>query len=300
MASGNELTAITMSNERKLQTPLQGNWLIISDLDGTLLDHFDYSHSAADKLLAQLDIHNIPVVINSSKTAPEIIELRHELNNQHPFIVENGSAIYLPRSTFTQPPSDAIADGDFWILELGVKRDLIAKFLSSDAEQFDSPYQSFANSSVEEIRQATDLSTKNIEQAMRRSYSEPLLWRGDDEQKHTFCQRARHAGFTTLQGGRFLHVLGRCNKGSATKDLVDIYERHYKTKFGIIAAGDSPNDSDMLKVADIAVLIRSPAHAFFELETTAMLIHSHEYGPRGWNEVVGKLFDFDDSSSTNP
>lgn len=58
--------------------------LIMTDLDGTLLDHESYHWEAARPALQRLAAANIPVIINSSKTAAEIRELRGRLNNNWP------------------------------------------------------------------------------------------------------------------------------------------------------------------------------------------------------------------------
>jgi mannosyl-3-phosphoglycerate phosphatase len=50
--------------------------VIYADLDGSLLDHDNYSHAAADALLAELEVHGVPVIIASSKTRSEQIALR--------------------------------------------------------------------------------------------------------------------------------------------------------------------------------------------------------------------------------
>ncbi|MFQ3339214.1 MAG: mannosyl-3-phosphoglycerate phosphatase, partial [Colwellia sp.] len=42
---------------KKLQT------LIFSDLDGTLLDHFTYQSTAAEKTLLQLESAGVPVIL---------------------------------------------------------------------------------------------------------------------------------------------------------------------------------------------------------------------------------------------
>lgn len=83
-------------------------WLIFSDLDGSLLDNDSYSHAAADALLAKLDQDEIPVILTTSKTRAEVEALRVELNNRHPFITENGAAVYIPQGYFSTKPEGCI------------------------------------------------------------------------------------------------------------------------------------------------------------------------------------------------
>lgn len=64
--------------------------LVFTDLDGTLLDHHTYSWQPARPALERLDGLKIPLILCSSKTSPEMLGLRAELGNRHPFIVENG------------------------------------------------------------------------------------------------------------------------------------------------------------------------------------------------------------------
>ena len=48
--------------------------LVFTDLDGTLLDHHDYSYDAALPTLRRLKKANIPLIFNTSKTAAEVEE----------------------------------------------------------------------------------------------------------------------------------------------------------------------------------------------------------------------------------
>ena len=68
--------------------------LIFSDLDATLLDHNTYSFQEALPALQLIRKRKIPLILSSSKTYAEMIVIRRELNNQDPFIYENGSGIY--------------------------------------------------------------------------------------------------------------------------------------------------------------------------------------------------------------
>lgn len=265
-------------------------WLIASDLDGTLLDHFSYSHQPADTALEELERSGIPVILNSSKTRDEMLELRRALNNQHPFIVENGSAIFVPQGYFPHKPERARVEAGYWILEPGARRDCILDFLQQDGEAHGAPYLNFAAASTDEIVAATGLTREEAVKANQRGYSEPLLWKGDEQQKLAFTARANAAGFATLQGGRFLHVLGQTDKGLATKLLKKTYQQYTDRDCRLIASGDGPNDLDMLKVADIAIIVRSPAHPPPALPHHPSLIVTRETGPQGWAEAIAEIF----------
>lgn len=272
-------------------------WLIASDLDGTLLDHFSYSHQPADATLGKLEASSIPVILNSSKTRDEMLDLRDALNNGHPFIVENGSAIFIPAGYFPNKPELAREKAGYWVLEPGARREDILAFLRQDGEVHGAPYLNFAVATTEEIVAATGLTRMEAEKANQRDYSEPLLWQGSEQQKQAFITRANAAGFATLQGGRFLHVLGQTDKGRATKLLKKTYQQYTDRPCRLIASGDGPNDLDMLKVADIAIIVRSPAHPPPSLPHHPSLIVTRENGPQGWADAIGEIFATDSTYS---
>lgn len=270
---------------------LKTQWLIASDLDGTLLDHFSYSHQPADATLQQLEAVGIPVILNSSKTRDEMLTLRDTLQNRHPFIAENGSAIFIPQDYFPQKPELAHEEDGYWVLEPGASRRRIVEFLQQDGESHGAPYLNFSAASNGEIVAATGLSASQAEQANQRRYSEPLLWRGTEQEKAAFTARANAAGFATLQGGRFLHVLGQTDKGEATRLLKKIYQQHSDQPCKLIASGDGPNDLDMLKIADVAVIVRSPTHAPPELPHHPQQITTGETGPQGWASAIQEILN---------
>ena len=93
--------------------------VIFTDLDGTLLDAHTYSFEPARDALGSLRKHGIPVVICSSKTRAEIAVWRRRLGNTHPFIVENGGAVYIPTGYFSSPIPSSSDSGGFSVIEFG-------------------------------------------------------------------------------------------------------------------------------------------------------------------------------------
>ena len=68
-----------MSDAQKsdsINTAQQVPIVILTDLDGTLLDHHNYSTTAAKETLALIKEHKLPLIFNTSKTQAEVTQLR--------------------------------------------------------------------------------------------------------------------------------------------------------------------------------------------------------------------------------
>ena len=90
--------------------------LIFTDLDGSLLDHNTYSFAPAAELLLELEQQQIPVIPVTSKTRAEVMALRQTLHNEHPFIIENGAAICIPKQYFPNCPEGAVVMDNQWLI----------------------------------------------------------------------------------------------------------------------------------------------------------------------------------------
>ncbi len=263
--------------------------VIFTDMDGSLLDHYDYNHQVADLLLKQLDDNNIPVIPNTSKTFAELLVIRKSINNQHPFIAENGAAVFIPIGYFTEQPAGTRQQGEFWLKEFVENREHWQSLLADLPDKFNDCYTSFAQSSIDEIMVMTGLNRESANCSSQRAYGEPLAWSGSEEDKLELISLLNQRGATILQGGRFMHVSGRCDKGLALQWLLEQYQHHSEKRLTSIAIGDSQNDIQMLEKADIALLIRSPVHELPTLERDNNLYISNNTGPAGWNEGVNTI-----------
>ncbi|MEN6467293.1 MAG: HAD hydrolase family protein, partial [Syntrophaceae bacterium] len=70
--------------------------IIFTDLDGSLLDHEDYSFEAARPSIERIKRLGIPLVMTTSKTRREVELLQREMGMSAPMIVENGGGIFCP------------------------------------------------------------------------------------------------------------------------------------------------------------------------------------------------------------
>ncbi len=271
-------------NSSNLENPI-----VFTDLDGTLLDHDNYSWDSAADTLQKLNNANIPVIYNTSKTQAELRYWRQQTNNHHPFIVENGSAIYIPNNYCVHNPSSS--EGEDQIIQLGIKRTEILTWLSDQCQSFTGDFIHFAQLCAEELVNITNLPAMQAELALQREYSEALQWIGDEEKKSRFIRHAQNSGYKVLIGGRFLHVLGNTNKGLASQTLCEhlLAEQLIQAKqLTTIACGDSDNDIDMLEWANLAILVRSIHRDFPAIDNTNR-IQTKAIGPEGWAEALDKL-----------
>lgn len=266
-------------------------WLVITDLDGSMLNHHSYAMDAAIPAIRLLQQKQVPIIFNTSKTFAESVALQQTLQIEAPLIVENGSAIYLPRSQFAEEPQCIDAANqvsqleDYWCIQLGKPQAEIRQILDNLSLPSDS-YQLLSECSVQQVMQLTGLAEADAKQAMHRDYSEPLLWLADETQRNAFELLLEAHGLNTLQGGRFIHVLGNCDKGHASQQLKCFYTTS-NTTVKTIVIGDSPNDAAMLSMADISVMINSPSNKALQ---TLLVPHirTRQEAPDGWAEAIKK------------
>ena len=258
---------------------------VATDLDGTLLDHYSYSWEPAKASIERLKSLAIPIVINTSKTFAEVRKLQDDLGINSPFIVENGSAIYRRKKA----RSEFLSVEDYDEQLLGARREHIVETLVRLREEKKWSFEIFSDWDVAKTAENTGLSLADAELSRARKFSEPVAWMDSQIRLQQFFITLKGLGLTTLVGGRFIHVLGHCNKGLALKALVEQDQKHSASPIKLICLGDSRNDLDMLAVADIPVLIRSPAHPFPEHHLRKAVRLSNAFGPMGWHEIMNKL-----------
>jgi mannosyl-3-phosphoglycerate phosphatase len=266
--------------------------LIFSDLDGTLLDHFTYQSTAAKQTLQQLKSADIPVILNTSKTFAELEIINSDLQLNAPFIVENGAATYIPMHTLKTQPEDTVAVGNYWVKSFCLPRLYWLTLLSEHTSEFNKCYRGFSTISASTLSRITGLSLDEAKRAKQRQYGEPILWLGDEPTKSKFIDHLIDLGANVVQGGRFIHVGGHCDKGQALIWLTEQYRENFDSpSIMTIALGDGENDVSMLEAADIAVQIRSPVHDFPTLYRQFQTTKTKLYGPEGWTEAIQDLLE---------
>ncbi len=267
--------------------------LISTDLDGTLLDHHTYSHAAAAPVLEALLKQHIPCILNTSKTFAELIELRQQLHHQDAFIVENGAAVYIPKTSQLGllPGGNEISPlediGDYWRKAFAPSRSRMIDIIQELRDGY--RFTGFSDMAVQDVIDLTGLSDAQARLAMQREYTEPLLWQDSPGALKRFANELSDMDLQIQRGGRFAHVMGLSDKSQAMLWIADLYTKAFGKAVTTMALGDGQNDVGMLSKADIAVVVRSPAHPPPKVPDRNDVWLTEHYGPEGWAEAVSKV-----------
>ena len=267
-------------------------WVVVTDLDGSMLDHHTYSFEAALPALSFLKEEGIPLVLNTSKTRSECKDLAKKLGLLTPIGVENGGGISLPiRADAAEPygPPSMVDYPEDHSIRLGVSREFIHQVLDEISERRAMCYRSFAQMSIDELRACTGLEQEAAINAQLRQFSEPLLWEDTPEALDWFKKRLHSKGLRLIQGGRFHTVSGLHDKGGAVHWIRSFFASLWHESIHVLALGDGPNDIPMLDAADRAICVRSPAHPPL-VGSRGTYSTSQLEGPSGWNESVCDFF----------
>jgi len=269
--------------------------LIITDLDGTLLDAETYAFDEALPAIRHTQAHNIPLILCSSKTRAEIEVYRKQLDNKHPFISENGGGIFIPHDYFTAAVTSEEVDG-YQVIVLGTPYQEVRQQFIALRERLGIAVRGFGDMTADEVAALTGLTPQAAQLAMQREFDEPFVF--DEEVDERFLQEIEAAGLRWTQG-RIFHIMGRHHKGRAVDMLKDLYQG----QFGMITSiglGDSLNDLPMLTAVDQPVLVRHKDGSYDRRIEIPCLMKTQLPGPAGWNETVLQLLTGNPAGRVSP
>ncbi|HPD61220.1 MAG TPA: HAD-IIB family hydrolase [Thermodesulfobacteriota bacterium] len=261
-------------------------FIIFTDLDGSLLDHYSYSFDAAREALEKINAAKIPLIFCTSKTRAEIEMWRKILENHYPFISENGGAIFYPKKEKYPHSYQVHTRNQYRVIELGTYYPDLLKHFKKLKKVFGKKIRGFSEMDLSEIIDFTGLPENQADLARKREYSEPFVFTGDKEELERLQILVKRCKLTLTQGGRFFHLLGNSDKGKAVNIVIKGY-KDVNAKVKSIAVGDSVNDLPMLANVDIPILVQKSDGTFDEkISSLTNLIRSPGVGPTGWNNAL--------------
>jgi len=256
--------------------------VIYSDLDGTLLHSHTYSFDAAEPALSALRRQKTPLVLCTSKTRAEVEIWRERLGNSHPFIVENGGAIYIPSGYFPFAVDRAVQREGYEVVEFGTPYSELVAALETAARESGCDVLGFHQMSLADISLRTSLPVRQAALAKQREYDEPFEILGSGA--HMLLAAIERLGKRWTRGDRFYHIIGANDKAVAVEHLSKLYRRAFGS-VETVGVGDGHNDTEFLKTVDVPIIVRSRfAVALKQAVPNAQVTDAP--GPHGWNDAV--------------
>ncbi len=259
--------------------------IIFTDLDGTLLDPEGHSYDAARPALALIGDMGIPLVLVTSKTRAEVEVWRERLDNHDPFIVENGGALYMPRTCLPFTLQASACDDRYAVIEFGSPYPELVETLRAASLESGCRTIGFHDMSTQEISSRCGLSRDQAVLAKQREYDEPFEILDPGAEQLLKCIERRKRRWTC--GGRFYHILGANDKAHCVRLLTHFYQRAFGD-ITTVGLGDGLNDAGFLKVVDIPIVLKTAGYAQL-LARVPQARLSALSGSEGWNREVMEI-----------
>lgn len=268
--------------------------VVFTDLDGTLLDHHDYGSEPAADAIRRLSDAGTPLVFCSSKTRAEIEHVQRQLDIRHPFVSENGGALFIPRGYFAFPLAGVRSVAGYDAVEFGRPYEQVVSLLTGVADRLRVPITGFHNMSIEEVARDCGLPLLAAGLAKLREYDDPFRVLSEDPAARSRFYRAAHAaGLRLTRGGRYDHASGGGDKGTAVAALTRLYAMAHG-ELRTIGLGDGANDVSLLRAVDVPVIVLNDA-----IEMAGRLLRkvptarvTDVAGPKGWAQAVSRALGF--------
>jgi len=264
--------------------------IIITDMDGCFIDHNTYSYEDSIEAFNKAIKSNAIIAFCSSKTLAEVEFYNKELNVNSPFIVENGSAIYIPKDFFEFEFEHQKETEEYKIIELNVKHDETIKVLHKIRKELPFEFLIFSEMAPEEISEDCGLSIEAAKRAKMKLYADVVKIIDETLEKvEQFRKAVEKQGFNYTKGGRYHSLTKGSDKGKASRMLLELYKKKYGSIVSI-GLGDSLNDLPMLKEVDSAFLVARPDGSHIDTENLKVE-KVDAIGPKGWSKVVNRVLE---------
>ncbi len=264
--------------------------IIFTSLDGILLNQEEADYQLIISVIDKLQTQGIPIIPVTSKTRAEVENLRVTLGLNDPFIVENGSAIFIPKSARHWQTESTTLESDYYVKTLGcsyIEARAGLKIIQSTLRI--NNLKGFGDFEDTEIQSLTGLSRKAVKRAKTREFSEPFIPPKNITTPY-LENAAAEFGFRISVGDRFSYILGNnADKGQAVQWLVDHYQPEtIPDKIVTIGLGNSALDLSMLEKMEIPLVIPRTRGINPILASKGWKI-SNSPGSQGWIEAITEI-----------
>ena len=222
-----------------------------------------------DEFTAALDHAGIPAVWLTSRSRTQFDEPRRRLGHRHPFIAEDGCAVYLPEDYFHLRPeasgtrsgkSATLRLGRFTCVPIAEPLPVAAEGLEALSEDTGVPIVRLRTLSPRELMQNTGLPQREAELARQRDFDDVFFFAGaSDTQAQLFLAEGRKRKLGFRQHGALWSATVGASTQRCIRELSKLYDRalhHHAHSVGMATENAAEN---LLPHCDRSILLTSQA-----------------------------------------
>jgi mannosyl-3-phosphoglycerate phosphatase len=264
--------------------------VVFSELDDVILDRGSKSLEGARpalRLLRQLDA---PLVLSSARTRPELELIREDLGNRHPFISENGSALFVPHGYFPDPLVGGRTRAGYRVLECALPYREVVSTVRRLAAGLGVDLVGFSDMSVAEVAAECGLSLLESRLAKLREYDEPFrLRQGAPKTRARLLHALQAAGQRCTTIGRFDHASSGSDLVRWIRLLRSLYGR--ANQVWTVGVAAQPHALPLLQAVDLPVILPdvNGRHDPDLVSAVQRATLARTAGPAGWSDAITLL-----------
>ena len=218
-----------------------------------------------DEFTAALDHQAIPAVWVTSRSRLQFDDPRRKHGHTHPFIAEDGCAIYLPEDYFhLRPASDAsrtkkgetVRLGRFTCIPVAQALPAAAEALQTLSQDTGVPVVTLRSLSPRELAQNTGLPQKEAELARQRDFDDIFFFAGaSSEQVERFLSEGRNRNLQFRQHGVLWSAAVGPSIQRCLRELAKLYDRALRYHAHIVGIATSDLAAGLFPFCERTILL---------------------------------------------
>lgn len=261
--------------------------VIFSGIDQVFSARDEFDDQTVKKLLLDLQEQNIPLIPITSKTRAEVLDWGKNFCLTSPFIIEQGSAIFIPQHELRFNLAETTSIDDYHLYQLGCNYTEARAALKVVQEEVSKILRGFGDMDEENIPSLIGGSIREAKKAKAREFSEYFLTpnRLEIEQLQ---QVATEYGFRIVPGNKLSLIIG---KEAGVAMAIDWLKKNYQVIEGdlhTVGLGNKKQDLAWLEAVDIPVIIPTENEVFSCSEGRDWQI-SQQTDVAGWAESIRNI-----------
>jgi predicted mannosyl-3-phosphoglycerate phosphatase (HAD superfamily) len=256
------------------------------------------SFPGLDEFTAALDHQGIPAVWLTSRSRLQFDEPRRKLAHTHPFIAEDGCAVYLPEDYFHLRPESLTSKqqkqatvrlGRFTCLPMAEALPASSEALESLSEDTGVPVVTLRSLSPRELAQNTNLPQRDAEVSRQRDFDEVFFFAGvSDGDVERFLSEGRRRKLQLRQHGVLWSIAIGASVQRCVRELSSLYDRALRSHAHSVGIATPDQAPDLFPFCERSILLTggTPESAGQELPETPRSRHLALNAPDIWERVL--------------